>query len=369
MKENFINDSGYYPYGEYNYAKVSKEYIEQENYDKSFFEVLDYLKDDKEKVKNFLNNLVFIEMIDDNNLLHKDNYFISKELFEKEYNKIFNKIKEDNSDIFTYKINTLNLDEQKFEKIYSDIQKGDFSKLEIYNREIDYAKDYSSNYNEVSVFGIEKSIVLNEEEIENTKSINDALQAINDGIHYMKYYNRERKVEIELDLSENKYELTEFIVNDNGDFVKEFNLKENALSVFLNNSLYYLSLNEVNFENDLNINGFSKFNENDYSEISTNEYKEKLRELKAKDFYDIEYNWIREIEEKPINNNIKITFDNTEDKFNLNFINKENKEKNIEISIETASNLIGTEKFADIYFEINNSNFEKLKEKKNDMEY
>ena len=94
-----------------------------------------------------------------------------------------------------------------------------------------------------------------------------------------------------------------------------------------------------------------------------------MREIKGKDFYDIEYNWIREIEEKPINNNIKITFNNNEDKFNLNFINKENKEKNIEISIETASNLIGTEKFADIYFEINNNKFEKTKEKKNDMEY
>lgn len=31
MKEHFINDSGYYPYGDYDYAKVSKEYIEQEN--------------------------------------------------------------------------------------------------------------------------------------------------------------------------------------------------------------------------------------------------------------------------------------------------------------------------------------------------
>ena len=304
-------------------------------------------------------------MIDDNNLLHKDNYFISKELFEKEYNKIFN----NNSDILAYKINTLTLDEQKFEKIYSDIQKGDFSKLEIYDREIDYTKDYSSNYNENSIFKIEKSIVLNEEEIENTKSIHDALQAINDGIHYMKYYNRERKVEIELDLFENKYELTAFTVNNNGDFYKEFNLKENSLSVFINNSLNYLNLNEINFEEDLNINGFSKFNEIDYSEISTNEYKEKLREIKAKDFYDIKYNWIREIEEKSVNNNIKITFDNKEDKFNLNFINKENKEKNSEISLDTASNLIGTEKFADIYFEINNSKFEKLKEKKNDIEY
>ena len=365
MKENFINDSGYYPYGEYNYVKVSKEYIEQENYDKSFFEVLGYLKDDKEKVKEFLKDLVFVEMIDDNNLLHKDNYFISKELFEKEYNKIFN----NNSDILAYKINTLTLDEQKFEKIYSDIQKGDFSKLEIYDREIDYTKDYSNNYNENSIFKIEKSIVLNEEEIENTKSIHDALQAINDGIHYMKYYNRERKVEIELDLFENKYELTAFTVNNNGDFYKEFNLKENSLSVFINNSLNYLNLNEINFEEDLNINGFSKFNEIDYSEISTNEYKEKLREIKAKDFYDIKYNWIREIEEKSVNNNIKITFDNKEDKFNLNFINKENKEKNSEISLDTASNLIGTEKFADIYFEINNSKFEKLKEKKNDIEY
>lgn len=365
MKENFINDSGYYPYGDYDYAKVSKEYIEQENYDKSFFEVLDYLKDNKEKVKEFLKDLVFVEIIDDNNLLHKDNYFISKELFDKEYNKIFN----NNSDILTYKINTLNLDNDKFEKIYSDVQKGDFSKLEIYNREIDYTKDYSSNYNENSIFRIEKSIVLNEEEIENTKSINDALQAINDGIHYMKYYNRERKVEIELDLSENKYELTAFTVNNNGDFYKEFNLKENSLSVFINNSLNYLNLNEINFEEDLNINGFSKFNEIDYSEISTNEYKEKLREIKAKDFYDIKYNWIREIEEKSVNNNIKITFDNKEDKFNLKVINKDNKEQNSEISIPTASNLIGTENFADIYLEINNSKSEKLKEKKNDMEY
>lgn len=94
-----------------------------------------------------------------------------------------------------------------------------------------------------------------------------------------------------------------------------------------------------------------------------------MREIKAKDFYDIKYNWIREIEEKSVNNNIKITFDNKEDKFNLNFINKENKEKNIEISIDTASNLIGTENFANIYFEINNNKFEKTKEKKNDMEY
>ena len=365
MKEHFINDSGYYPYGDYDYAKVSKEYIEQENYDKSFFEVLDYLKDNKEKVKEFLKDLVFVEMIDDNNLLHKDNYFISKELFEKEYNKIFN----NNSDILAYKINTLTLDEQKFEKIYSDIQKGDFSKLEIYDREIDYTKDYSSNYNENSIFKIEKSIVLNEEEIKNTKSIHDALQAINDGIHYMKYYNRERKVEIELDLFENKYELTAFTVNNNGDFYKEFNLKENSLSVFINNSLNYLNLNEINFEEDLNINGFSKFNEIDYSEISTNEYKEKLREIKAKDFYDIKYNWIREIEEKSVNNNIKITFDNKEDKFNLKVINKDNKEQNSKISIPTASNLIGTENFADIYLEINNSKSEKLKEKKNDVEY
>ena len=37
MKEHFLNDSGYYPYGDYDYVEVGKEYIEQENYDKSFF--------------------------------------------------------------------------------------------------------------------------------------------------------------------------------------------------------------------------------------------------------------------------------------------------------------------------------------------
>lgn len=129
MKEHFINDSGYYPYGEYNYVKVSKEYIEQENYDKSFFEVLDYLKDDKEKVKEFLKDLVFVEMIDDNNLLHKDNYFISKELFEKEYNKIFN----NNSDILAYKINTLTLTDKDNKQNEIELEKNDKANIIIAN--------------------------------------------------------------------------------------------------------------------------------------------------------------------------------------------------------------------------------------------
>ena len=170
MKENFINDSGYYPYGEYNYAKVSKEYIEQENYDKSFFEVLDYLKDDKEKVKEFLENLVFVERISKDDLQtdeHKDNFFIRKDLvdsFKKEKEEKYNK-----TDKSTYKISSLSLDKDVFEENYKDFQKGDFSKLEIYKREIDYSDSNREDYNKNSILSIEKSGIVGVKELSKTK--------------------------------------------------------------------------------------------------------------------------------------------------------------------------------------------------------
>lgn len=170
MKENFINDSGYYPYGEYNYAKVSKEYIEQENYDKSFFEVLDYLKDDKEKVKEFLENLAFVERISKDDLQtdeHKDNFFIRKDLvdsFKKEKEEKYNK-----TDKSTYKISSLSLDKDVFEENYKDFQKGDFSKLEIYKREIDYSDSNREDYNKNSILSIEKSGIVGVKELSKTK--------------------------------------------------------------------------------------------------------------------------------------------------------------------------------------------------------
>ena len=170
MKENFINNSGYYPYGEYNYAKVSKEYIEQENYDKSFFEVLDYLKNDKEKIKEFLENLAFVERISKDDLQtdeHKDNFFIRKDLvdsFKKEKEKKYSK-----TDKSTYKISSLSLDKDVFEENYKDFQKGDFSKLEIYKREIDYSDSNREDYNKNSILSIEKSGIVGVKELSKTK--------------------------------------------------------------------------------------------------------------------------------------------------------------------------------------------------------
>lgn len=170
MKEHFINDSGYYPYGDYDYAKVSKEYIEQENYDKSFFEVLDYLKDNKEKVKEFLKDLVFVERISKDDLQtdeHKDNFFIRKDLvdsFKKEKEEKYNK-----TDKSTYKISSLSLDKDVFEENYKDFQKGDFSRLEIYKREIDYSDSNREDYNKNSILSIEKSGIVGVKELSKTK--------------------------------------------------------------------------------------------------------------------------------------------------------------------------------------------------------
>ena len=194
MKEHFINDSGYYFYGDYEYTKVSKEYIEQGNYDKSFFEVLDYLKDDKEKVKEFLNDLAFVERISKENLQtdeHKDNFFIKKDLVDS-----LKKEKEENytkTDKSTYKINNLKLDEDKFEKIYSDIQKGDFSKLEIYKREIDYGDSNREDYNRNSILSIEKSTIVGVKELSKTKRFmfqkDELIEALENEIEKIKEQN------------------------------------------------------------------------------------------------------------------------------------------------------------------------------------
>lgn len=196
MKEHFLNDSGYYPYGDYDYVEVGKEYIEQENYDKSFFEVLSYLKNDKEKVKEFLNDIIFVEQIENNDLVHKDNFFLAKELFEKEYNEKFNNI-EQGVGFDGYKFNTLTLNEKEFDNLYENIANGDFSSLEIYKREIDYKKNYSNDYNENSIFQIKDSVILNEEELENTFRLKDATEALFEGINLLK---KEKNIEVEFNL-------------------------------------------------------------------------------------------------------------------------------------------------------------------------
>lgn len=190
----FESDTGIYKYGDYEYTKVSKEYIEQGNYDKSFFEVLDYLKDNKEKVKEFLNDLAFVERISKENLQtdeHKDNFFIKKDLVDS-----FKKEKEENytkTDKSTYKINNLKLDEDEFEKIYSDIQKGDFSKLEIYKREIDYGDSNREDYNRNSILSIEKSTIVGVKELSKTKRFmfqkDELIEALENEIEKIKEQN------------------------------------------------------------------------------------------------------------------------------------------------------------------------------------
>ena len=279
MKEHFLNDSGYYPYGDYYYVEVNKEYVEQENYDKSFFEVLSYLKDDKEKVKEFLNNIVFVEQIENNNLLHKDNFFLTKELFEKEYNDKFNNI-EQGVGFDAYKFNTLKLNEKEFEKLYENIANGDFSSLEIYKREIDYKENYSNDYNENSIFQIKDSILLDEEKLENTFNLKDATEALFEGINLLK---REKNIEVEFNLR-NAGEGTNFYliskVDDGYKEKTEFEINTNDLSLFFDKSFKYFALNEINIGTDLRVSGFSSYEE-DKEKYNT------FGKINSSEFYDI----------------------------------------------------------------------------------
>lgn len=157
----FKNDTGKYEYGNYDEHNSSKKEIENSDWNKSFFDVVSYLKDDKEELKKFLNNIVFVERVYKKNLEtdeHKDNFFLRKELvedFKEETNKYI--FKTSNS---TYKISSLSINEEDFEKNYEDFKNNDFSKLELYNRYILYDANDRNDYNDKSTLLIGKVEVL-----------------------------------------------------------------------------------------------------------------------------------------------------------------------------------------------------------------
>lgn len=378
MKEHFLNDSGYYPYGDYDYVEVSKEYIEQENYDKSFFEVLSYLKDDKEKVKEFLNDIIFVEQIENNNLVHKDNFFLAKELFEKEYNEKFYNI-EQGIGFDEYKFNTLTLDEKEFDNLYENIANGDFSSLEIYKREIDYKKNYSNDYNENSIFQIKDSVILNEEELENTFRLKDATEALFKGINLLE---KEKNIEVEFNLRNADDGSNFYLVSKIDDGYKEkteFEINSNDLGLYFDKSFKFLALNDINIASDLKVSGFSTYEE-DKEKYNT------LEKINTSGFYDIENYKVSRIDYENLDNmevkSLTISSSNSNEEINLTIIDKENNQNNItleqgfdseirEKTYNIVGSLIGSENFSKIYTEIKEDlkEYEKEKSKDKEIEY
>jgi len=378
MKEHFLNDSGYYPYGDYDYVEVGKEYVEQENYDKSFFEVLSYLKDDKEKVKEFLNDIIFVEQIENNNLVHKDNFFLAKELFEKEYNEKFYNI-EQGLGFDEYKFNTLTLDEKEFDNLYENIANGDFSSLEIYKREIDYKKNYSNDYNENSIFQIKDSVILNEEELENTFRLKDATEALFEGINLLK---KEKNIEVEFNLRNADDGTNFYLVSKIDDGYKEkteFEINSNDLGLYFDKSFKFLALNEINISKDLRVSGFSTYEE-DKEKYNT------LEKINLAGFYDIENYKVSRIDYENLDNmevkSLTISSSNSNEEINLTIIDKENNQNNItleqgfdseirEKTYNIVGSLIGSENFSKIYTEIKEDlkEYEKEKSKDKEIEY
>lgn len=378
MKEHFLNDSGYYPYGDYDYVEVGKEYVEQENYDKSFFEVLSYLKDDKEKVKEFLKDIIFVEQIENNNLVHKDNFFLAKELFEKEYNEKFYNI-EQGIGFDEYKFNTLILDEKEFDNLYENIANGDFSSLEIYKREIDYKKNYSNDYNENSIFQIKDSVILNEEELENTFRLKDATEALFEGINLLK---KEKNIEVEFDLRNADDGTNFYLVSKIDDGYKEkteFEINSNDLGLYFDKSFKFLTLNDINIVSDLKVSGFSTYEE-DKEKYNT------LEKINLAGFYDIENYKVSRIDYENLDNmevkSLTISSSNSNEEIKLTIIDKENNQNNItleqgfdreirEKTYNIVGSLIGSENFSKIYTEIKEDlkEYEKEKSKDKDIEY
>lgn len=102
-------------------------YQYSEEYQNNFFEVVNNLKENKEELKEFLKDLVFMKVSDSDGVV--DDFktsFIKKEAIE-DMLEYFDR------DDKTVEIFDLKLNDDEFEKKYSDIKSGNFTDLDIYN--------------------------------------------------------------------------------------------------------------------------------------------------------------------------------------------------------------------------------------------
>lgn len=337
-------------------------YPYSKKYRNNFFEMIDSLKENKEELKEFLNDLVLMEVYNSKGVVNNSNvYFIKKENIEEMLDNF-------DSDDILVEVFDLKLNDDEFEKKYSDIKSGNFNNLDIYNSD------------ENSLYKVEKIFEMDlREEIPLT--VEETMGTIIKGADFIKkYIDPHQDINVDIKLT-NNVNYNEYKFSATPYMERKFELNENELNVFIDKSYKYLTLNNVSIAFDLKDrqNG-DAYDHGNYAYIENDEKQFAKQRLMFEGYNEISHLPIRNIEEVPLNSKlikeVNISFSTKKDEITLDVLDKNNNyneiklDKKDEKTTELLANIISREKFADFYFKMKENSFEKenIKEQKKENE-
>lgn len=325
-----------------------------EEYQNNFFEVVNNLKENKEELKEFLKDLVFMKVSDSDGIV--DDFktsFIKKENIE-DMLEYFDR-NDKSVEIFDLKLN-----DDEFEKKYSDIKSGNFTDLDIYN------SDENSLYKAEKIFEMDLR-----EEIPLT--VEETMGTIIKGADFIqKYIDPHQEIKFDINLT-NNVDYNEYKLSATPYMERKFEIKENELNVFIDKSYKYLELNDVNITFDLGDrhNGYA-YDEGHYANIPAEEKEDTKQRLKYEGYNQISHLPTRNIEEQPLKSDllkeINISFSNMNDDITMGILDKNDNYNEIKLdkkddkTKEILANIIAREDFADFYFKMKEKSFEEEKE-------
>lgn len=336
-------------------------YQYSEEYQNNFFETVNNLKENKDELKEFLKDLAFMKVCDlDGAVDDFKTSFIKKETIE-DILEYFDR------DDKTVEIFDLKLNDDEFEKKYSNIKNGNFTDLDIYN------SDENNLYKAEKIFEMDLR-----EEIPLT--VEETMGTIIKGADFLKkYIDPHQDINIDIKLTNNVI-YNEYKFSATPYMERKFEIKEEELNVFIDKSYKYLTLNNVSIAFDLRDrqNG-DAYDHGNYAYIDDDEKQVAKQRLMYEGYNEISHLPIRNIEEVPLNSKlikeINISFSTKKDEITLDVLDKNNNyneiklDKKDEKTVEILANIISREKFADFYFKMKESSFEKenIKEQKKKM--
>lgn len=329
-------------------------YQYSEEYQNNFFEVVNNLKENKEELKEFLKDLAFMKVTNLEGIV--DDFktsFIKKENIE-DMLEYFDR------DDKTVEIFDLKLNDDEFEKKYSDIKGGNFTDLDIYN------SDENRLYKTEKIFEMDLR-----EEIPLT--VEETMGTIIKGADFIKkYVDPHQEIKFDITLT-NNIDYNEYKLSATPYMQRQFEIKENELNVFIDKSYKYLEINDVNITFDLGDrhNGYA-YDQGYYANIPDNEKDEAKQKLRYEGYNQISHLTTRNIEEQPLKSDllkeINISFSNMKDDIIMGILDKNDNYNEIKLdkkndkTKEILANIISREDFADFYFKMKEKSFETEKE-------
>ena len=335
-------------------------YSQSNNYYNNFFDMVNHYKDNKDELKNFLKDLVLFKVREyDDCIESRYTDFVKKDKFEEYINDQY-------AEGIILKISPIEIDEESFENKYVEIKNGDFSDLNIYN-------DNDNN----RILREKETFEMNFHEI-NPEEVRNAIDTIFKGIEYLKE-NENQNININIKLNKDVY-YNEFKMEITSENSKKLELQASEFCLFADKSLKYLTSNGINLEDDLDSN-ISDYDYGEFYNVSEDEKEETIFKIKNSSYDDISSLTTRNLEDLAIKSDllksIELSYNTSDENIKLIVTDKDNKQNEIELKKNDntniiIANIIGREKFADLYFQIKKDSLEKeidkLKTKEKEIE-